>query len=116
AARDRLVPQIREEMRGDTSDELTAKLDGICRPVAPMRRPDDLFDDPDVYDGEGLAETILTNGTVTELPTLHIALDCKRPSQSFTMPEPGADVQETLAALGYDDETIKELLSSATVG
>ncbi|MBF6603272.1 MAG: CoA transferase [Sphingorhabdus sp.] len=116
AARDRIMPQIRELISGYTRDELIAKLEGTGLPFAPIGRPEDMFDDPHLNSGEGLEETILTNGTVTKLPTLPIAMDGKRPSQSFTMPEPGADVQETLAALGYDDETIKELLSSATVG
>ncbi|MGI9362162.1 MAG: CaiB/BaiF CoA transferase family protein [Parasphingorhabdus sp.] len=116
AARDRIMPQIRELISGYTRDELIAKLEGTGLPFAPIGRPEDMFDDPHLNSGEGLEETILTNGTVTKLPTLPIAMDGKRPSQSFTMPKPGADVQETLAALGYDDETIKELLSSATVG
>ena len=116
AARDRIMPQIRELVSGYTRDELIAKLEGTGLPFAPIGRPEDMFDDPHLNSGDGLEETILTNGTVTKLPTLPIAMDGKRPSQSFTMPEPGADVQETLAALGYDDETIKELLSSATVG
>ncbi|HEY9092609.1 CaiB/BaiF CoA-transferase family protein [Parasphingorhabdus sp.] len=116
AARDRIMPQIRKLISGYTRDELIAKLEGTGLPFAPIGRPEDMFEDPHLNSGDGLEETILTNGTVTKLPTLPIAMDGKRPSQSFTMPEPGADIQETLASLGYDDKAIEELLSTATVG
>lgn len=116
AARDRIMPQIRELMSGYTRDALIAKLEGTGLPFAPIARPEDMFDDPHLNSGDGLEETILTDGTKTKLPTLPIAMGGKRPASSFAMPEPGADVQETLTALGYDDEAIQKLLSSAAVG
>tara|TARA_R110001599_G_scaffold132983_1_gene310331 strand:+ start:49716 stop:50891 length:1176 start_codon:yes stop_codon:yes gene_type:complete len=116
AARDRIMPQIRELISGFTRDELIEKLEGTGLPFAPIARPEDMFDDPHLNSGDGLEETILTDGTKTKLPTLPIAMGGKRPSSSFTMPEAGADVQETLAALGYNKADIEELLSTATVG
>ncbi|MEW4467332.1 CoA transferase, partial [Parasphingorhabdus sp. JC815] len=99
-----------------TRDELITKLEGTGLPFAPIGRPQDMFDDPHLNNGDGLEETILPDGTATKLPALPIAMGGKRPSQSFTMPEPGADVHETLAALGYDDKTIEDLLSTDAVG
>ena len=116
AARDRIMPQIRELISGFTRDKLIEKLEGTGLPFAPIARPEDMFDDPHLNSGDGLEETILTDGTKTKLPTLPIAMGGKRPSSSFTMPEAGADVHETLAALGYDEANIEELLSTATVG
>ena len=116
AARDRIMPQIRELISGFTRDELIEKLEGTGLPFAPIARPEDMFDDPHLNSGDGLEETILADGTKTKLPTLPIAMGGKRPSSSFTMPEAGADVQETLAALGYNEADIEELLSTATVG
>ena len=116
AARDRIMPQIRELISGYSRDELIAKLEGTGLPFAPIGKPEDMFDDPHLNSGDGLEKTILTDGTVTKLPTLPIAMGGKRPSQTFTMPKPGADVQETLAALGYDDKAIEELLSTDAVG
>ncbi len=116
AARDRIMPQIRELISGFTRDELIEKLEGTGLPFAPIARPEDMFDDPHLNSGDGLEETILTDGTKTKLPTLPIAMGGKRPSSSFTMPEAGADVQETLAALGYNEADIEEFLSTDTVG
>ena len=116
AARDRIMPQIRELISGFTRDKLIEKLEGTGLPFAPIARPEDMFDDPHLNSGDGLEETILTDGTKTKLPTLPIAMGGKRPSSSFTMPEAGADVHETLAALGYNEANIEELLSTATVG
>ena len=116
AARERIMPQIRELISGFTRDELIEKLEGTGLPFAPIARPEDMFDDPHLNSGDGLEETILTDGTKTKLPTLPIAMSGKRPAGSFTMPEAGADVQETLAALGYNEADIEELLSTDTVG
>lgn len=116
AARDRIMPQIRELISGYTRDELIAKLEGTGLPFAPIGKPEDMFDDPHLNSGDGLEETILVDGTATKLPALPIAMGGERPSQAFTMPEPGADVQETLATLGYDDKAIEELLSTSAIG
>ncbi len=116
AARERIMPQIRELISGFTRNELIEKLEGTGLPFAPIARPEDMFDDPHLNSGDGLEETILTDGTKTKLPTLPIAMSGKRPASSFTLPEAGADVQETLAALGYNEADIEELLSTATVG
>ncbi len=116
AARERIMPQIRELISGFTRNELIEKLEGTGLPFAPIARPEDMFDDPHLNSGDGLEETILTDGTNTKLPTLPITMSGKRPSRSFTMPEAGADVQETLVALGYTAAEIEDMLSTGTIG
>ena len=116
AARDRIMPQIRELVSGFTRNELIAKLEGTGLPFAPISRPEDMFDDPHLMASGGLEEVTLPDGTTAQLPALPITMDGKRPNEAFAMPHAGADARKTLATLGYASDTIDELFASATVG
>ena len=81
-ARDTLLPQIRELIAGFTRDELIAKLEGTGLPFAPIGRPEEMFDDPHLTASGGLAPVELPDGTVTQLPTLPMTFDGRRPNSS----------------------------------
>src|SRR3546814_10304253 len=61
--RDRIMPQIRELIRGFTRDELVAMLEGTGLPFAPIGRPADMFDDPHINASGGLEAVTPTDGT-----------------------------------------------------
>ena len=54
-ARDTLMPRVRAELKRFTKAELIALLDGSGLPFAPIGRPEDLFTDPHLIAGQGLA-------------------------------------------------------------
>ena len=56
AARDRIMPQIRELVASYKRDDLIALLDGTGLPFAPIARPEDMFDDPHLNANGGLEE------------------------------------------------------------
>ena len=115
-ARDRIMPQIRELISGFTRAEVVAKLDGTGLPFAPIGRPEEMFDDPHLAASRGLEPVMLDDGTETRLPTMPILMNGKRPNARAIMPQPGADSQTVLNALGYGSDEIETLVSTGDVG
>ena len=114
-ARDRILPQVREMFAGMTRDEIVAMLEGTGLPFAPIGRPEDMFDDPQLAEG-GLEDVTLDSGEQTRLPTIPLQMGGKRPGSHVTLPSAGQDSCAVLAALGYSDERIAALTSSGAVG
>ncbi len=114
AARDRILPVIRELIGTMTSAEVIARLDGTGLPFAPIGKPEDMFDDPHLAHG-GLEDVTLDNGTNVRLPTIPLEMDGKRIGAPQTLPKPGRDARSVLARLGYEAERIDALIASGAV-
>lgn len=114
-ARDHILPQIRTLIGGMTRAEVVAKLEGTGLPFAPIGRPEEMFDDPQLAD-KGLEQVTLDNGDQTRLPTIPLQMDGKRPGAPVTLPLPGADSRAVLEALGYEAVRIDQLFEAGAVG
>ena len=113
-ARTRILPPIRALIAQMTRAEVIAKLDGTGMPFAAIGRPEDLFDDPHLAAG-GLEPVTLDDGRATQLPTIPLEMDGKRPGVASALPKAGADARRVLAALGYDENRIAALIASGAV-
>jgi argininosuccinate synthase len=72
-----LVPRINEITKKHTSEELSAKLEAIGMPFAPIAKPWDLLEDPHLNASGGLVETTIGAKTI-RVPALPVALDGRR--------------------------------------
>lgn len=113
-ARDRILPQIRALMASMTRAEIVATLEGTGLPFAPIGRPEDMFDDPQLASG-GLEDVTLDSGKQTRLPTIPLEMSGKRPGGSVSLPQPGADAHAILQELGYPAQRIDELIGQGAV-
>lgn len=113
-ARERILPVIRAMIGQMTRAEVIAKLDGTGLPFAPIGRPEDMFDDPHLQAG-GLEDVTLDNGTAVRLPTIPLEMDGKRIGAPQALPKPGRDARAVLAALGYTQARIDELIAAGSV-
>ncbi|ASK88848.1 CaiB/BaiF CoA transferase family protein [Sphingorhabdus sp. SMR4y] len=109
AARDRIMPRIRELIATYRRDDLIALLDGTGLPFAPIARPEDMFDDPHLTASDGLEEVTLADGTQTRLPALPIEMNGARLSAPATLKAEGADTASILEELGFTAEQISAL-------
>ncbi|QJB69489.1 CaiB/BaiF CoA transferase family protein [Parasphingorhabdus halotolerans] len=116
AARDRIMPQIRELVLAYKRDELIAKLEGTGLPFAPIARPEDMFDDPHLNASGGLEEVTMADGSKTKLPALPIEMSGARLNAPDTLPETGAHTDMLLTGLGFDQDAIARLRTSGSVG
>jgi crotonobetainyl-CoA:carnitine CoA-transferase CaiB-like acyl-CoA transferase len=109
AARDRLLPMIRDCFGAMGQRELMTRLEHTGLPFAPIARPHDLFEDPHLNAGGGLLEVQLTTGQRARLPALPLEFSSGRPGLRRHVPEAGADADEVLAAMGLSAAQIGEL-------
>ncbi|MXO69451.1 CoA transferase [Altererythrobacter marinus] len=114
--RDRIMPRIRELIRGFTRDELVARLEGSGLPFAPIGRPEDMFDDPHLNASGGLEPVTMPDGSTAHLPALPIEMAGGRPGAAATLPVPGADTRTILGDLGLSEEEAEALIAGGAVG
>ena len=115
AARDIILPRVRELFSRIGREELVEQLERIGLPFAPITRPDELFDDPQLNAG-GLLDLTLSDGRKVRLPALPLAIDGDRPALERDLPAIGEDGDSVLKALGYSDDRIAELRACGSVG
>ncbi|WP_108811968.1 CoA transferase [Sphingorhabdus sp. Alg231-15] len=115
AARDRIMPEIRDLIAGFSRDELIAKLEGTGLPFAPIARPEDMFDDPHLNASGGLEPVTLASGGQTKLPSLPIEMSGSRPSSPASLSDVGEHSDSILTELGLGTEEIRALRDAGTV-
>ena len=115
-ARDRILPRICALFATLDSEELLAKCEAIGLPVAPIARPEDLFDDPHLNARGGLVDLQLPNGTAARLPALPIEVDGARFGVRHDLGEPGAHSRALLLDAGLTAATVDALFASGAAG
>ena len=117
AARDRILPVIRDLFKSFDKKTLMAKLEDIGMPFAPIAKPEELFEDPHLNAGDGLVPvTIPSNGKKTKLPAMPLEMDGHRFGLRRDLPQPGEQTREILSELGYDGAAIDKLTDQKAAG
>ncbi|MBX3478481.1 MAG: CoA transferase [Brevundimonas sp.] len=88
AARDDILPVVREAVGGFTAAELLARLEGSGLPFAPIGKPEDLFDDPHLKASGGLTTVTLPDGRAVDLPSLPLEMAGRRFNAPAATPAP----------------------------
>jgi crotonobetainyl-CoA:carnitine CoA-transferase CaiB-like acyl-CoA transferase len=113
-AREWLLPKLGEILKRYAKAELSAKLESIGLPYAPITRPRDLFDDPHLNAG-GMVETKDPRGTSFKVPGLPLELGGKRLGLRNQPPVVSENARELLASLGYAPARIDALIADKVV-
>jgi len=118
-ARPRLMPALRERLAPRRATDLAAAMEAAGLPFAPIRRPEDLYDDPHLQATGGLAPMVLPDGEragqTVGTTLLPFTMDGVRPGVRLSPPRVGQHTRETLAALGKSPAEIEALLASGFV-
>ena len=109
-----LVPRINEIMKKHTQAELSAQLEEIGLPFAPIAKPWDLLDDPHLNASGGLLETRVKGKTI-RVPALPLELDGKRLKKRADPPGIGQHAAELLSQLGYSSADLARLKDEGVV-
>ncbi|HET9350996.1 MAG TPA: CaiB/BaiF CoA-transferase family protein, partial [Burkholderiales bacterium] len=109
-----LVPRINEMLKKHTQAELTAKLEQIGLPFAPIAKPWDLLDDPHLNASGGLLETKVNARTI-RVPALPLELEGKRLKKRADPPAIGQHAEQLLSELGYSNADLKRLKDEGVV-
>ncbi len=118
-ARASLLPVLRERLVGYSAAELTALFERVGLPFAPIRRPEELYDDEHLLATGGLADITLPDGEragQTAKTTLFpFTMDGHRLGVRLQPPTKGEHTSALLSALGYDDAAIAALRRAGAV-
>lgn len=117
--RPQLLATLRERLAQRSAAELSELFERAGLPYAPIRRPEDLYDDPHLLATGGLADIELPDGDkagqTVKTTLFPITLDGERLPVRLQPPRFGAHTGELLAGLGYRDDEIDALREGAVV-
>ncbi|MDD5336308.1 MAG: CaiB/BaiF CoA-transferase family protein [Rhodoferax sp.] len=117
--RPRLLATLRERLADRSAAELAALFEQAGLPFAPIRRPEDLFDDPHLNATGGLADVVLPDGDkagqTVKTTLFPITMDGQRLAVRLQPPRLGAHTDELLQGLGYAPAEIDQLKTQAVV-
>ncbi len=118
-ARVTMLPVLRERLAAFTVDELGARFEQLGLPFAPIRKPEELYDDEHLRQTGGLADITLPDGAragqragTTLLP---FTLDGQRLGVREQPPKAGEHSDALLAQLGYSADEIAALHAAGAV-
>ena len=95
-----------------TKAELIAKCDEAAIPFAPITRPEDLFDDPQLNDGGSLLDVQLADGRSTKLPRLPMMIEDEDLDLRMEAPRIGEHTGALLRELGYSSDDVQRLAAN----
>jgi crotonobetainyl-CoA:carnitine CoA-transferase CaiB-like acyl-CoA transferase len=116
AARDWLPGRIAETLRRHPSAELAERLERARVPFAPLRRPDQLLDDPHLNAAGQLVDTPLPGGRTARLPKLPVHSTAYDPGLRRPAPRLGEHTREVLQDFGLTKDEIDALASRGVIG
>jgi crotonobetainyl-CoA:carnitine CoA-transferase CaiB-like acyl-CoA transferase len=114
-----LLATLRDRLAPRTATELAAIFEAAGLPFAPIRRPEDLYEDPHLVATGGLADVVVADGAMagqTVKTTLFpITMAGQRLGVRLQPPKMGEHTQDLLLSIGYSTQAIAQLRAQAVV-
>jgi crotonobetainyl-CoA:carnitine CoA-transferase CaiB-like acyl-CoA transferase len=115
-----LMPILRERLAHRRAAELASVLEAHGLPFAPIRKPEELFDDPHLKATGGLADITLPDGEragqTAQTTLFPFTMDGQRLGVRLNPPTLGQHTLELLTLLGYSEDAITALQLAGAVG
>jgi crotonobetainyl-CoA:carnitine CoA-transferase CaiB-like acyl-CoA transferase len=111
-----IIPDIAGIVRQWPEKELSAKLEALDLPYAPVNTPSDLFHDPHLNASGGLLDIGLPNGRRAPTPALPLSMDGERLQKRLDPPQLGEHSAAVLSELGYSASDVERLTAKGTIG
>jgi len=118
-ARPWLMPALRERLAARSAADLAETMERVGLPFAPIRRPEDLLDDPHLLATGGLADMTLPDGAkagqTVKTTLFPITMDGERLGVRLQPPRLGEHTHALLESIGYDAAQIDTLRAQVVV-
>ena len=118
-ARATLMPVLRERLASHTAAELTAIFEQAGLPFAPIRSPEELYDDEHLQATGGLADIVLPDGEragqTAQTTLFPFTLDGQRLGVRLNPPRLGEHTSALLSDLGFEPAQIESLHQQGAV-
>ncbi|AVD95877.1 MULTISPECIES: CaiB/BaiF CoA transferase family protein [Pseudomonas] len=113
--RPRLLAHLAEVFAPLDAAQLALQLEANGIPFAPIRRPEELFEDPHLLQSGGMAELQLEDGSHTPMPLLPLSLDGQRLQPRRAIARIGEHTRQVMRELGYSDAHIAQLCAAGVL-
>jgi crotonobetainyl-CoA:carnitine CoA-transferase CaiB-like acyl-CoA transferase len=118
-ARPELLATLRERLAPRSAAELAGLFERAGLPFAPIRRPEDLYDDPHLRATGGLADVVLPDGPkagqTVKTTLFPVTMGGLRLGVRLQPPRLGEHTQALLQGVGYGDDDIEALRKQALI-
>jgi crotonobetainyl-CoA:carnitine CoA-transferase CaiB-like acyl-CoA transferase len=119
AERPVLLPLLRERLQAFSAAELAQRMEAAGLPFAPIRKPEELLDDPHLLATGGLADMALSDGEragqTVKATLFPFTIAGHRPGVRLNPPRRGEHTQQVLQSLGYAQADIDKLFTLKAV-
>ena len=116
AARDRMLPRLREVFGKLTRDQIAGICEGAEVGYAPIARPDELFGDPQLKQPGAMVEVTLADGRLMPIPALPLEMNGERFGLRLDIPQAGEHSAAIAAELGCTADEIRALVEEGVLG
>jgi crotonobetainyl-CoA:carnitine CoA-transferase CaiB-like acyl-CoA transferase len=113
--RDWFLPELQNRMAKLKKSELMTLAEKAGIPFAPVARPQDLFEDPQLNQSGSLATTKLPGGGAAKLPKIPLRMDQWPFDLRLDPPAIGEGSRELYKACGFAEEEIRRLVLDGVV-
>jgi crotonobetainyl-CoA:carnitine CoA-transferase CaiB-like acyl-CoA transferase len=113
--RDRFMPRLRALFKGLPRANVLSECERIGLPFAPINRPEDMFDDPQLNHPGAMVGVGLPDGRQVRVPALPLELDGERPAVRRNIPRAGEHSIEICEELGLVRDDIDALLEAGWI-
>ena len=114
-----LLETIRKRLAGRAAADLAALFERVGLPFAPIRRPEDLYDDPHLAATGGLAEVRLPDGEragqMVKTTLFPLTMQGERLRVRLHPPRMGEHTREVMRSIGYGTAAIDALLKQQAI-
>jgi crotonobetainyl-CoA:carnitine CoA-transferase CaiB-like acyl-CoA transferase len=110
-----LIPEIARIFKQWTKADLSAALEKLDLPYAPVNKPGDLFTDRHLNASGGLADIHLTDGRSAKTPLLPVSMDGQRLQNRRDPPQIGQHTRDVLNEIGFSLNDVAELQRSGAI-
>jgi crotonobetainyl-CoA:carnitine CoA-transferase CaiB-like acyl-CoA transferase len=113
--REWLLPQVEQMIAKYSLQDILSKCEQADLPFSPIAKPEHLFTDEQLLQGNSLLETTLPDGTHTQLPRLPILLNEAGTTLESNPPKVGEHSKEILAGIGLENDMIEKLINESVI-
>ena len=113
--RDWFLPELEQRMAKFTKAEITQKCETAAIPFAPIARPEDLYEDQQLNEGNALLKVKMPNDKVIKLPKFPIEYGDTQVIKRMDPPKIGEHTAELLTEIGRSPEKINELKKKSII-
>jgi crotonobetainyl-CoA:carnitine CoA-transferase CaiB-like acyl-CoA transferase len=115
-ARDRLLPVLRTLFKTMTRAEIFTRCERARLAYAPVTKPEELFDDPQLATPGAMVPVTLPDGRTLQVPALPLEMSGRRFGLRRDIPQVGQHSAEIAAEIGLSAEATEALMVEAALG